>query len=178
MADAFRHTSSDVPDFDTYPATPGSAERLLPETASEANFGSTLEDRAYGLGEVAGRAIVRIRDLRRLLQRRVRDLNEDASQKLSDVTDSARSKLSDVADTAQSRLEELKDKASIRAEDWKLTARERFGEARRQVRRNVYRARIRVRELEREHPVEMALGAGAAGVLVGAALRIWRASRA
>ena len=178
MADALRHQSSDIPDFDTYPATPGASGQLLPETASEAHFGSTLEDRAYRLGEVAGRAIVRIRDLRRLIQVRARNMNAGASQKLSDVTDSARSKLSDVADTAQSRLEDLKDKASAQAEDWKLTARERLGEARRQVRHNVYRARIRVRELERDHPVEMALGAGAAGVVIGAALRIWRASRA
>ncbi len=178
MADALRHQSSDIPDFDTYPATPGASERLLPETASEARFGSTLEDRAYRLGEAAGRAIVRIRDLRRLIRGRARDMNAGASQKLSEMSDSARSKLNEVTDTAQSTLHDLKDKASARAEDWKLTARERFGEARRQVRHNMYRARIRVRELERDHPVEMALGAGAAGVVVGAALRIWRASRA
>ena len=174
MADALRHQSSDVPNFDTYPATagstpatPGATERLLPETASEAHFGSILEERAYRLGEVAGRAMVQIRELRRRIGARAREMNSDASQKLSDVTE-----------TAQSKLEDLKGQAQSRAEDWKQVARERIGFARRQVRHNVSRARVRMGELKQDRPVEVALAAGAAGVVVGAALRIWRASRA
>lgn len=178
MADVLRHQSSDVPDFDTYPASPGSAERLLPETGSEPNYGSALEERAFQLGEALGRAMLRLRGLRLQVENRLRDVNDGASSKLSEVTESARSKLNDATETAQSTLEDLKFKASAQAEDWKQTARERMGDVRRQVRDNVYHARIRVRELERDHPVEMALGAGAAGVVVGAALRFWRASRA
>jgi hypothetical protein len=153
------HRSSDIASFDTYPSGPqlaGDPDRLLPEEAES----STLEQYGAQLGSAAGVAVMALRRA----QERVRNL---ASQKGATVTD-----------IASARVQEVRQEATIRAEQLGRSLRERVFEMRRQARNGMYRARLRAREIENEYPVHVVLGAGVAGLVIGAVLRIWRANRA
>lgn len=179
------HKSSDVPDFDTYPATPSDevieykgvagypAERSLEVHSSMER--SSLEKRAADLGAAAGRIA--------LIMRETKENVESMAQR--GIYDRARR----LAETARIRTENLRHRAVIRAQeithavqdkavDLRSQAREKTAELGRQARTNYYRARLKANQTVREHPVETALAAGAAGFLLGVALRIRRASRA
>jgi hypothetical protein len=160
------HRSSNVASFDTHPSGHQSTDdpnRLLPEQAEP----SPLENYGAHLGSAAGTAVV---GLRRAKQK----VREMTSQKAATVTDIAGARLRD----ATVRLEDVRDQASVRAEELGRSARERALELRRQVRNGVYRARLRAREMENQYPLQVVIGTGIAGLLLGAALRIWRSSRA
>lgn len=153
------HHSSDLASFDTYPSGPELADdpnRLLPENVES----SPLEEYGAQLGSAAGQAVLALRRA----QKRVRDI---ASEKKATVTD-----------IASGRMQQVREEAAIRGEQWSNTLRERVSELRRQARNAIYRARLRAREVEKQNPVHVVIGAGILGVVIGAGLRIWRASRA
>lgn len=153
------HHSSDIASFDTYPSGPELADdpnRLLPEKTES----SQLEHYGAQLGSAAGQAVVALRR---------------AQQKVLDI---AAEKKATVTSIASARMQEIRDEASTRGEEWSITLRERASEWRRQARNAIYRARLRAREVEKQDPVHIVIGAGIAGVVIGAGLRIWRASRA
>src|SRR6478752_6635795 len=145
------HKSSDIPNFDTYPATPSDemadykgVERAA--TGRSSLESSSLTQRAAELGAAAGRnALIRTESLRRRTGARVQELTH----------------------TVQDKAAELRDQA-----------REKATELGRQARSSYYRVRIKANQTVREYPVETALAAGAVGFLLGVALRIRRASRA
>jgi hypothetical protein len=160
------HRSSDVANFDTYPSDPKLTEdpnRLLPEQTES----SPLEEYGAQLGSAAGRAVVALRRTRQ----KVRHIT---SQKSAKVTDIASGRIQD----ATARLQDVREQAGARAEELGRSARERVFEWRRQARNNMYRARLRAREVQNDYPVHVAIGAGLAGVVIGAGLRIWRSFRA
>jgi hypothetical protein len=153
------HHSSDIASFDTYPSEPELAEdpnRLLPEQVES----SPLEEYGAQLGSAAGQAVLALRRA----QQKVRDI---ASEKKATVTD-----------IASARMQQIRDEAAIRGEQWGNILRERASELRRQARNGIYRARLRAREIEKQNPVYVVIGAGVLGVVIGASLRIWRANRA
>jgi hypothetical protein len=83
-----------------------------------------------------------------------------------------------VTDIASGRMQQIRDEAATRGEQWSNILRERASELRRQARNAIYRARLRAREVKKQDPVHVVIGAGILGVVLGAGLRIWRASRA
>jgi hypothetical protein len=153
------HHSSDLASFDTYPSGSELAEdtnRLLPEQAES----SPLEEYGAQLGSAAGQAVLALRRA----QQKVREI---AGEKKATVTD-----------IASARMQQIRDQAATRGEQWSNTVRERVSELRRQARNALYRARLRAREMEKQDPVYIVMGAAILGVVIGAGLRIWRANRA
>jgi hypothetical protein len=165
MANAL-HRSSDVANFDTYPSDPQLADspnRLLPEETKA----SPLEEYGAQLGSAAGQAVVALRRA----QQKVKDM---ATQRRAKVTDIASARMQQVT----ARLDDARQEASARAEELGRGARERIYEWRRQLRNSLYRSRLRAREIQNDYPVHVILGAGLAGFVIGAGLRIWRSYRA
>jgi ElaB/YqjD/DUF883 family membrane-anchored ribosome-binding protein len=164
------HNSSDIPNFDTYPSTP--PERLL-DTKSVGR--SSLEERAAELGAAAGRIA--------LILRQTKENVENLAQhgiydRVTNLVENARIKTEDLRRMATVRAQELAHAAQDKASELGIQARDKSIELGRQARTNYYRARLRVKQTVREYPVQTALAAGAAGLLVGIALRIGRARRA
>ena len=153
------HRSSDIASFDTYPSGPELTDdpnRLLPEEAES----SPLEQYGAQLGSAAGQAVLALRR---------------AQKKVLDIADEKRATVTDIA---SARLQQVQDQAAARGQQWSNTLRERATEWRRQAKNAMYRARLRAREVKKQDPVYVVLGAGVLGVVFGAGLRIWRASRA
>ena len=153
------HHSSDVASFDTYPSGPelgGDPNRLLPEETES----SPMEHYGAQLGSAAGQAVVALRR---------------AQQKVLDIT---AEKKATVTNIASARIQEIRDEAANRGEEWSIALRERASEWRRQARNAIYRARLRAREVKKQDPVHVVVGADILGVVIGAGLRIWRSSRA
>lgn len=153
------HRSSDVPRFDTYRSGPKRAQeqdRLLPQETES----SPLEEYGAQLGSAAGQAV--------LVLRRAR-------QRMKDLAGANRAKVTDIA---TARMEQVRDEAAARSERWGRMVSERALEWRRQARNGIYRARLRAREVSNDRPAQVVIGVGVLGVVIGAGLRIWRASRA
>jgi len=164
------HNSSDIPNFDTYPSTP--PERLL-DTKSVGR--SSLEERAAELGAAAGRIA--------LILRQTKENVENLAQhgiydRVTNLAENAMAKTEELRRTATARAQELAHAAQDKASELGIQARDKSVELGRQARTNYYRARLRANQTVREYPVQTALAAGAAGLLVGIALRIGRARRA
>lgn len=174
------HKSSDIPNFDTYPATPSDeladykglarspAERPLIERTS-------LQQRAADLGAAAGRIALIMRETKEnvdnLAQHGIYD-------RMSRLAETARIRSGSLRRRAGARVQKLTHAAQDKAAKLSQQAREKTTELGRQARSQYYRVRLKAGQTVRDHPVETALAAGAAGFLLGVALRIRRASRA
>ena len=174
------HKSSDIPNFDTYPATPsdeladykGVKSSLIDRSAIES---ASLKQRAADLGAAAGKIA--------LIMRQTKENVENLAQhgiydRVSRLAENARMRTESLRQRAGARVQELTHAVQDKAAELRYQARERTTELGRQTRSNYYRVRLKANQTVREHPVETALAAGAAGFLVGVALRIRRASRA
>jgi ElaB/YqjD/DUF883 family membrane-anchored ribosome-binding protein len=151
-----KYSSSDVPEFSTYPAP----DRELPERGSEphqdtyARYGryvrgqSTLDESARKIGWTIGRIMGTVEVIADRARERFSEAQEQFQEQLSDAPDEARRKLGDASNKAQRTLSDLRYNA----------------------------ARLRHRAV-RDYPVQVILAAGAMGVLVGAGLRAWRENR-
>lgn len=169
------HSSSDVPNFDTYPATPPTppvmrTDRELPEPSH-----STLEQYAAELGTAAGKVVHMVRQVR------------EGAQHLPDHP--ALYRIGNLADETRARAEHLRNMATERARQWTKTAREKAAEiafrARQERRKlalqaksNYAQTRRRAGEVAHDYPVHVALAAGAVGFLIGVGLRIRRSHNA
>lgn len=160
MAEAL-HKTSDIPNFDTYPATPA----LPAEGETVTTDRSALEQRAGQAGATIAKAAAVVRNI----GERLRSAGDSGS--LSE-------KVSEIADQTKVRAQELGDAAAWRAEEWGRILRERVEDLRRRARHQFRETNVRARRATREYPVQVALAAGAAGFLIGVLLRIRRASRA
>jgi hypothetical protein len=69
--------------------------------------------------------------------------------------------------SAEDRAEEIRQAAALRAQEWRRQAEGRYEQA-----------RHRARQAARDYPVHVAVAAGVAGFVVGAALRMRRTHRA
>jgi ElaB/YqjD/DUF883 family membrane-anchored ribosome-binding protein len=174
------HKSSDIPNFDTYPATPSDelADYKGVERSSIARSSiesSSLKQRAAELGAAAGKIALIMRETKENVENlaqygiydRVRGLAENARIRTESLRRRTAAQVQKLTQVAQDKAAELAQRA-----------REKTTEMGRQARSNYYRVRLKANQTVREHPVETALAAGAAGFLVGVALRIRRASRA
>ena len=161
------HRSADVPNFDTYPASPPVSD--LGETTP------SLEQRAAELGAAAGKVVCMIRHARA------------TEENLSSLP--VFDRFNNLAENARVRAEYLRMVAAQRAQEWAKAAREKAAELGhqaqekaaklgRQAKAGYFRARVRANHTVREYPVHVALAAGAVGFLAGVALRIRRANRA
>src|ERR1041385_4468645 len=184
------HKSSDIPNFDTYPATPSdeltdykglarssmersSTERALPERASMER--TSLEQRAAELGTAAGRIALIMRETKENVENLAQHGIYDRVGRLAET---ARIRSESLRRRAGARVQELTHAVQDKAAELGQQAREKTAELGRQDRSQYYRTRLKANQPAREYPVETALAAGAAGFLLGVALRIRRASRA
>ena len=165
------HNSSDIPNFDTYPSTP--PDRLL-DTKSVGR--SSLEERAAELGAAAGRIALILRQTKENVENLAQHEIYDRVTNLAENAKVADGRA--CAGTPAARVQEIAHAAQDKAAELGIQARDKSVELGRQARTNYYRARLRANQTVREYPVETALAAGAAGLLVGIALRIGRARRA
>lgn len=166
------HSSADVPNFDTYPATPpvNRTDQLSPE-----EHHSTLEQYAAELGTAAGKVVYMVRQVR------------ESVQNLPDHP--ALDRIGTLAEETRARAEHLRNVAAERTRQLAKTAREKTAEiafhAREEKRKLVLQAkssyaqtRRRTGEVAHDYPVHVALAAGAVGFLVGVGLRIRRSRHA
>ena len=168
------HNSSDIPNFDTYPATP--SDEVIDYKGVEKPIGrSSLEQRAAELGAAAGRAAAIMRQTRDSVESLARHSIYD---RVAALAENARIRTQSLRRRAGLRVQEITQTAQDKAAELGSQAREKTAELGRQARNNYYQARLKAKQTVREHPVETALAAGAAGFLLGIALRIRRASRA
>ena len=164
------HNSSDIPNFDTYPSTP--PERLL-DTKSVGR--TSLEERAAELGAAAGRIALILRQTKENVENLAQ---HEIYDRVTNLAENAMVKTEELRRTTTTRAQEIAHAAQDKAAELGIRARDKSVELGRQARTNYYRARLRANQTVREYPVQTALAAGAAGLLVGIALRIGRARRA
>jgi ElaB/YqjD/DUF883 family membrane-anchored ribosome-binding protein len=146
-----RYSSSDIPNFSTYPDTPE-----LPERASESNY------RAYAYGErhsVLTEPARKIGWMLGTMIARLEEIKHQAQQRIDDAQSMIREKS---AETGESVGESL--------DDAKKTARQKLNEAR-------YKAAALRRRAVQDYPLQVILGAGVAGILFGVGLRAWKENR-
>lgn len=149
------YSSSDQPDFETYPAAPDEAARLegvharsmapiVPESAGAAGFETRRLDRFTSDADITDRVAEKVS----ALKRRGADMAERATEYASD----------------------LKEDAMAAGSRWAEVARE-----------NTQRAIKRSRELSRtavnDYPLHVIAVAAIAGILIGISLRAWREHR-
>lgn len=164
------HNSSDIPNFDTYPSTP--KDQLIDYKGGER---SSLEQRAADLGAAAGRIAVIMRQAKEGMENLAQ---HEIYDRLTNLAENAKLRSEHLRQLAADRVQEIAHAAQDKATELGNQARERTVELGRQARTNYFRARLKANQTVREYPVQTALAAGAAGLLVGVALRIGRARRA
>ena len=175
------HKSSDIPDFDTYPSTPSDevidyksvATSSIVRSSSERS--PSLAERAAELGAAAGRIA--------LIMRQTKENVENLAQhgiydRVSRLAETASIRTENLRRRAGARVQEFSHSAKDKAAELGYQVREKTTELGRQAKSNYYRTRMKANQTVREHPVETALAAGAAGFLLGVALRIRRAKHA
>jgi ElaB/YqjD/DUF883 family membrane-anchored ribosome-binding protein len=164
------HNSSDIPNFDTYPASP--SDELIDYKGVER---TSLEQRAAELGAAAGRIAVIMRQTKEGMEHLAQHAIYD---RVTNLAENARIRTEQVRRMAAARVQEIAHVAQDKAAELGHQAREKTVELGRQARTNYFRARLKANQTVREYPVETALAAGAVGLLIGVALRIRRARRA
>lgn len=170
MADPL-HQSSDVPEFDTYPATPtvSESERLLEKGRSP------LEQRAAELGTAAGKVVSMLRQA----GSSVKSLPEyPIVERISDLADDARERVDNLRSAAVENVQHAAGIARDKTVELGRQVKEKTADLGRQAKLGYYRARLRANQTVREYPVQVALAAGVVGFLIGVGLRIRRANRA
>jgi ElaB/YqjD/DUF883 family membrane-anchored ribosome-binding protein len=126
--------------------------------------GADLESLARQAGTIAGEAVALVRQVRHALGDR--------------EGGGAVGRIRDLRASATDRVQELRRAAEGRAREWRRVAQEKAGNLREQARSRYEQARARAEQAGRDHPLQMVVAAGAAGFLLGAALRRRKAHRA
>jgi len=172
MAEAL-HRSSDIPNFDTYPASPESSleSRLPPESPIDHRLPSAgaLQQCAIQIGSALGRTVLLLRTARSRIQ--------NIPQRAGETGEIAVTRLNELADSAKNRVQQWRQAAVSRTEDLRAAAAEKASELGTLARNRYYRARLQANRITREYPVHIVLIGALAGVAAGAGLRIWRANR-
>src|SRR5215813_9470054 len=165
------HRSSEVPDFDSYPALPpiNESDRRLQKGHS------ALEHRAAELGAAAGKVVFMIKRARAKVEGLPRHSALDSLNKLGEET---RARAERLRVTAAERAQQWTDAARGKTADLGRLAREQTQELGRRAKEGYSRAKDRANHIGREYPLHVALSAAALGFLAGVGLRIRRAKRA
>ncbi len=147
MGAPIRTSTSDIPDFSTYPAAP-SDHLLTPHAASirtpTRTDGAALNDVASQVGHRIGAGVSAVRDARERVLGRVHDLRQSAEDLLHNFRGRS-------ADAAQESFDQLRARARIRVD--------------------------RAKQFAQERPLAVIAAAGIAGILLGAGARAWRGRR-
>jgi ElaB/YqjD/DUF883 family membrane-anchored ribosome-binding protein len=143
-----KYSSSDVPDFATYPASPAEAAREIATGARYSHEDTDLEERARKIGWALGKLVNRLDEVKAQAREKINYIPEDAKESIESAKEGAREKFSNAKQQAQ----------------------QKFGEAR-------YRASRLRRRAVNDYPLQLILAAGIGGILAGAGLRAWRESR-
>jgi ElaB/YqjD/DUF883 family membrane-anchored ribosome-binding protein len=149
------YSSSDQPDFQTYPAPPDETARLegvnarsnapvVPESASAAGFETRRIDRFTSDSGIKDRVSEKVTELKQ----RGADMAERASEYASD----------------------LKEDAMAAGSRWAEVARDN-------TRRAINRSREVSRTAVNDYPLHVIAGAAVVGILIGMGLRAWRENR-
>lgn len=166
------HSSSDVPSYDTYPASPPVKER---DRLLEENTRSPLEQRAADLGAAAGKVVSMMKQARVAVEHLP---EHPVFDRLSDLAENARARAEYLRSVAAESTQRLAQTAREKTAELGRQAREKTADLGRQARSGYVRARIRTRQTAREYPVQVVLAAGIVGFLIGVGLRLRRAKRA
>jgi ElaB/YqjD/DUF883 family membrane-anchored ribosome-binding protein len=194
MADR-AYSSSDVPRYDTYPASPFRGPETPPGTPGE-NYqlpqeperpgSAALNRRAEQIGSALGKTVSQVKRTARSagdVRDRVVDISRRAGHqpgepglmdRAKDAASQAQQRVNDLAEQASNRAGELKENISGRIEEMSNDIQPRIEQARRDARMKFYEVRGRGRRLIFEHPVETVLATGALGFILGALLRVGR----
>lgn len=167
------HDRSDIPNFDTYPASPP-VERI-DHVQEPAHAHSALEQRAAELGAAAGKVVYMVKRARAT----ARNLpDHPALDRLSGLAEETKARAEHLRNVAAERAKQLVQTAREKSTEFATHAREEGRKLRLQARSNYASTRRRAGEYAHENPLHVALAAGAAGFLIGVGLRIWRSNRA
>ena len=109
---------------------------------------------------------------------RLRNQKDAAGQKLSLMTEDTTAALNQTAGSLKARAGEARQVASNKAQEVLAETERRARQLRAQAIHQLKMARIRAQEIQRDKPEQVAMGAGAVGLVLGIGLRIWRANRA
>ncbi len=161
------YRSADVPNFDTYPMTPPvkpvkEAGRLDP--GLEEADRSSLENRAAALGAAAGKLV-------RMVRRKSADMGNLPQPDIASF-------VGEIVDYARDQVGRIRNGAAVRAQEIERLAKEKTAIMLRETQVSLVHARKRAQRVANDYPVQVALGAGAVGLLIGIGLRIRRANRA
>jgi len=155
-----RYSSSDIPNFDTYPSESSRKVEFSSEPRSE------LEIRAARVGAALGRLVLVLRRKQEIAQQKLSVMAEDATAALNQTADTAKARASEASEVAGNKAQEILNSVGRQADQFRERAT-----------LNLKRARVRAQEIQRDQPESVALGAGAVGLALGIGLRIWRANR-
>lgn len=117
MGAPIRTSTSDIPDFSTYPAAP-SDHLLSPHAASTRADGAAMHDVATQVGHTIGAGVCVVRDARDRVLGRVHDLRHSAEDLFRNFRGRS-------AEAAQESFDQLRARAQIRLEHAKQFAHER-----------------------------------------------------
>lgn len=174
------HRSSDIPDFDTYPANP----------PRRTDSSTGLEERARQVGSAIGKAVVTVRKTRERVKDIANQTSEAAASRISEVKNKAQetaSRVGNIPDTVKIKAQQWSEVAATRAnelrqatvqkvDELRQTTAEKVSELGSQIKSGYYRTRVRANQVVREYPLQVVLIAGALGFFLGVGLRIWRAN--
>lgn len=117
MGAPIRTSTSDIPDFSTYPAAP-SDQLLTPHAASAGANGGAINDMAAQVGHTIGAGVCAVRDARERVLGRVHDMRQSAEDLFRNLRGRS-------AEAAQESFDQLRARAQIRVEHAKQFAQER-----------------------------------------------------
>jgi ElaB/YqjD/DUF883 family membrane-anchored ribosome-binding protein len=199
MPEPRSRTSSDVPDFDTYPAqspeevgAPEAAavpERELPEWGDH-----RLNQQAERVGRAVGHTVVAARMARErvrvakarvvTMQGRAREsaastvdaLRHEAQTRVDELRHTAEIRLRSARAVAADKIEDLRESPASRIAGVRAAAAGRLEDLRERAAEAGERARRRAVRVADEEPLKVILVAGVAAFAAGVALRLWRSS--
>jgi len=159
--------TEEMPNFDTYPGPESPATKTAAyvpgrQSAGAANH-TPMANAAQQLGGAVGRAVSAARDI-------PQKIGGELRSRFQVISGRARQR-------GAHRLEQVKSAAVDRLDDVKNVAGHKANQLSARATEKIQLARNRAERIARERPVEVILGGLGAGVMLGAALRIWRSNR-
>jgi ElaB/YqjD/DUF883 family membrane-anchored ribosome-binding protein len=169
------HSSSDTPNFDTYPSSPPEGQigqaGVIPPLVER----TALEQRGAEIGAAAGKVVVMMRQTKESLANLTQTAIYD---RVSELAETAVAKAEQLQHMAATRTQELSHAAQVKAGELGRQAREKSAELGRQAKASYEGAQRRAKQTVHDYPVQVAVTAGVVGLLIGISLRLRRASRA
>lgn len=154
-------------------ANPRDVPPALPEEASPAN-NPRLNQTAESIGTAVGSTVREMKSRFRVVkggaQESIWSTTDDLKQRAGETVEQAKQRASEAVQQASSKASEVLDNAKERASAAMDTARAKASES-------MQAARNRAAYLKEEYPMQVVMGAAAAGFVLGVVLRIWRSNR-